>query len=230
MDCSCLNYLKKHTFDTSKKKRKWNLSSLQITKTKSKNFNSNFRYNRNSKLWTLLRRNLRNSRYNWREFCFKGKLCNRKYTIVFDTGLEVEALNGAPGVFSARYAGEQRSAADNMDKLLQVLSNQSNRNAQFKTVVTLNLNGKQYLFTGIARARLPYPKSEKKVSATILSTWRISTNFRWIVVWIKKSDQPQGKATQQLISFWKREVSYQIWMKNLRFPLLLISPTLYPQP
>jgi XTP/dITP diphosphohydrolase len=52
------------------------------------------------------------------------------------TGLEVEALNGAPGVFSARYAGEQRSAADNMDKLLQVLSNQSNRNAQFKTVVT----------------------------------------------------------------------------------------------
>jgi inosine/xanthosine triphosphate pyrophosphatase family protein len=55
-----------------------------------------------------------------------------------------------------------------MDKLLQVLSNQSNRNAQFKTVVTLNLNGKQYLFTGIARARLPY-QSRKKVSATILS-------------------------------------------------------------
>jgi XTP/dITP diphosphohydrolase len=79
-----------------------------------------------------------------------------------DTGLEVEALNGAPGVFSARYAGEQRSAADNMDKLLQVLSNQSNRNAQFKTVVTLNLNGKQYLFTGIARARLPYQSRKRR--------------------------------------------------------------------
>jgi XTP/dITP diphosphohydrolase len=84
-----------------------------------------------------------------------------------DTGLEVEALNGAR-VFSARYAGEQRSAADNMDKLLQVLSNQSNRNAQFKTVVTLNLNGKQYLF-GIASGEITLSKSEKKVSATILS-------------------------------------------------------------
>jgi XTP/dITP diphosphohydrolase len=79
-----------------------------------------------------------------------------------DTGLEVEALNGAPGVFSARYAGEQRSAADNMDKLLQVLSNQSNRNAQFKTVVTLNLNGKQYLFTGIARGEITLSKVGKE--------------------------------------------------------------------
>jgi XTP/dITP diphosphohydrolase len=94
-------------------------------------------------------------------FCFKGKLCNRKYgydCFADDTGLEVEALNGAPGVFSG-YAGE-RSAADNMDKLLQVLSNQSNRNAQFKTVVTLNLNGK-HLFTGIA-ARLPYQSRKRR--------------------------------------------------------------------
>jgi inosine/xanthosine triphosphate pyrophosphatase family protein len=81
------------------------------------------------------------------------------------TGLEVEALNGAP-VFSAWYAGEQRSAADNMDKLLQVLSNQSNRNAQFKTVVTLNLNGKYYRNS---KRRITLSKSEKKVSATTLS-------------------------------------------------------------
>jgi inosine/xanthosine triphosphate pyrophosphatase family protein len=68
---------------------------------------------------------------------------------------------------------------NNMDKLLQVLSNQSNRNAQFKTVVTLNLNGKQYLFTGIASGEITLSKSEKKVSATILSfNLRISTNFR----------------------------------------------------
>ncbi|MBP6587754.1 MAG: non-canonical purine NTP pyrophosphatase, partial [Flavobacterium sp.] len=50
-----------------------------------------------------------------------------------DTGLEVEALNGAPGVYSARYAGEQRNAEDNMNKLLDSLSNETNRNAQFKT-------------------------------------------------------------------------------------------------
>ena len=68
-----------------------------------------------------------------------------------DTGLEVEALGGAPGVYSARYAGEQKNAADNMTKLLVALQNKSNRKAQFKTVICLNLNGNQHLFTGIAR-------------------------------------------------------------------------------
>jgi XTP/dITP diphosphohydrolase len=67
-----------------------------------------------------------------------------------DTGLEVSALNGEPGVYSARYAGEQRSAEDNMDKLLSELHDKTDRSAQFKTVIALNLNGKQHLFTGIA--------------------------------------------------------------------------------
>lgn len=67
-----------------------------------------------------------------------------------DTGLEVEALYGAPGVYSARYAGEQKNANDNMDKLMTALTHESNKNAQFKTVIALNINGKQKLFTGIA--------------------------------------------------------------------------------
>lgn len=71
-----------------------------------------------------------------------------------DTGLEVEALNGAPGVYSARYAGEQKDANDNMDKLLQELKDKSNRNANFKTVIALNLNGKQNLFTGIINGKI----------------------------------------------------------------------------
>jgi len=54
-----------------------------------------------------------------------------------DTGLEVEALNGAPGVYSARYAGPQRNSADNIDLLLKNLSGQSNRKARFRTVITL---------------------------------------------------------------------------------------------
>jgi XTP/dITP diphosphohydrolase len=66
-----------------------------------------------------------------------------------DTGLEVDALNGAPGVYSARYAGEQKDANDNMDKLLSELKDTTNRNANFKTVICLNLNGTQQLFTGI---------------------------------------------------------------------------------
>lgn len=71
-----------------------------------------------------------------------------------DTGLEVEALNGAPGVYSARYAGEQKDANDNMDKLLLELKDKSNRKANFKTVIALNLNGKQNLFTGIINGKI----------------------------------------------------------------------------
>lgn len=66
-----------------------------------------------------------------------------------DTGLEVNALNGAPGVYSARYAGEQKSADDNMAKLLRELEGSTNRQANFKTVIALNLNNKQHLFTGV---------------------------------------------------------------------------------
>ncbi len=76
-----------------------------------------------------------------------------------DTGLEVEALNGAPGVYSARYAGEQKNASDNMDKLLKALSKKNNRNAQFKTVIALNLNKQQQLFTGIVKGLITHSKS-----------------------------------------------------------------------
>ncbi len=71
-----------------------------------------------------------------------------------DTGLEVDALNGAPGVYSARYAGEQKDANDNMNKLLSELSDKPNRKANFKTVIALNLNGKQNLFTGIINGKI----------------------------------------------------------------------------
>jgi len=75
-----------------------------------------------------------------------------------DTGLEVEALNGAPGVYSARYAGEQKSAEDNMNKLLHELHNTTTRNAHFKTVICLNLNGIQQLFTGIINGTITTEK------------------------------------------------------------------------
>lgn len=71
-----------------------------------------------------------------------------------DTGLEVEALNGAPGVYSARYAGEQKDANDNMDKLLFELKDKTNRKANFKTLIALNLKGKQNIFTGIIHGKI----------------------------------------------------------------------------
>jgi len=71
-----------------------------------------------------------------------------------DSALEVEVLNGNPGVFSARYAGEQKNDQDNIRKLLLELENKTNRNAQFKTVIALNLNGKQHIFTGIVKGKI----------------------------------------------------------------------------
>jgi XTP/dITP diphosphohydrolase len=65
-----------------------------------------------------------------------------------DSGLEVDALNGAPGVYSARYAGEAKSDTANVAKLLQVLANEPNRNARFVTVLTLHYQGQFYVFEG----------------------------------------------------------------------------------
>lgn len=65
-----------------------------------------------------------------------------------DTGLEVEALDGSPGVLSARYAGEEKNDQANMEKLLQELKDKDNRKARFKTVIALNLNDRQNLFVG----------------------------------------------------------------------------------
>ena len=75
-----------------------------------------------------------------------------------DTGLEVEALNGAPGVYSARYAGEQRNANDNTNKLLSELNSQTNRNAQFKTVIALHINVQLETFTGICKGEITKTK------------------------------------------------------------------------
>lgn len=71
-----------------------------------------------------------------------------------DTGLEVEALNGEPGVKSARYAGEAKSFDANINKLLLKLEGKENRNAQFKTVISLMWNGKEYLFEGIVKGEI----------------------------------------------------------------------------
>ena len=65
-----------------------------------------------------------------------------------DTGLEVKALNGSPGVYSARYAGPNCSAVDNMGKLLNELENHDDRSARFRTVISLILNGEKYYFEG----------------------------------------------------------------------------------
>ena len=89
---------------------------------------------------------LQKARYiagNYRTDCFAD-----------DTGLEVEALNGAPGVYSARYAGAGHDSRANMQKLLHDMEGMENRKAQFRTVFALIINGKEHLFEGIVKGEI----------------------------------------------------------------------------
>jgi XTP/dITP diphosphohydrolase len=76
-----------------------------------------------------------------------------------DSGLLVDTLNGAPGVYSARYAGEHKNDSDNLEKLLNDLSDKDNRHAHFKTVMALIIDGKEYLFEGIINGTITTQKS-----------------------------------------------------------------------
>ena len=81
-----------------------------------------------------------------------------------DTGLEVEALHNAPGVYSARYAGPGHDSEANMNKLLHEMENKENRKARFRTVIALILNGKEYLFEGIVNGTII---NEKRVEVVL---------------------------------------------------------------
>lgn len=79
-----------------------------------------------------------------------------------DTGLEVEALDGAPGVYSARYAGEDVTYQDNVNKLLSEMKGQTNRKARFRTVISLKLEGNQHFFEGICDGEITERPSGEK--------------------------------------------------------------------
>ena len=71
-----------------------------------------------------------------------------------DTGLEVDSLNGAPGVYSARYAGKNVTYEDNVQKMLKEMKGKSNRRSQFRTAIALNLKGEQFLFEGVCKGEI----------------------------------------------------------------------------
>jgi XTP/dITP diphosphohydrolase len=120
-----------------------------------------------------------------------------------DTGLEVEALDGKPGVYSARYAGEQCDADDNMNKLLDALSGKANRNAQFKTVIALNLHKKQQLFTGIAKGEITLVKTGNQGFGydPIFKPEGLSNTFAQLSLEEKAIISHRGKATKKLLEF-----------------------------
>ncbi|TCK68960.1 XTP/dITP diphosphohydrolase [Winogradskyella wandonensis] len=123
-----------------------------------------------------------------------------------DTGLEVEALNGEPGVYSARYAGPQRDANDNMDKLLGYLKEKSSRKAQFKTVIALHLNGELKTFTGICEGEITKEKQGEKGFGydPIFKAEGYTETFAQISLEEKNKIGHRGKAVKQLIDYLNR--------------------------
>ena len=120
-----------------------------------------------------------------------------------DTGLEIDVLDGAPGVYSARYAGEQKSAEKNMNKVLEALSNETNRKAQFKTVIALNINGEQTLFTGIVKGEITHKKTGNMGFGydPIFKAEGMNQTFAEITLEEKGKLSHRGKATQMLINY-----------------------------
>ena len=120
-----------------------------------------------------------------------------------DTGLEVTALDGAPGVYSARYAGEPANAAANMQKLLTNLTNSFDRRAQFRTVIALNLDGKQHIFEGICKGEiLPERQGDKGFGYDpIFKPQGYDSSFAQMPMKEKGEISHRGKAVTQLVEF-----------------------------
>jgi XTP/dITP diphosphohydrolase len=122
-----------------------------------------------------------------------------------DTGLEVKALHGAPGVYSARYAGEDADSEKNMHKLLTELKLKVSRNAQFRTVVALNLDKRQFQFEGICKGEILTEKHGQQGFGydPIFKPSGFETSFAEMTMAEKGTISHRGKAIQQLIAFLK---------------------------
>jgi len=120
-----------------------------------------------------------------------------------DTGLEVEALDGDPGVYSARFAGEHGNAEKNMEKLLIELQNKSSRKAKFRTIIALNLRNKQYLFEGICEGEILNEKSGVKGFGydPIFKPKNASCSFAEMNSEEKNIISHRGIAIQKLVNF-----------------------------
>ena len=138
----------------------------------------------------------------------KARYIYEKYGIdcfADDTGLEVEALGGEPGVYSARYAGEECDSEANMHKLLHNLTGKKNRNAQFRTVIALIIDGKEMLFNGIVKGTIT---EEKRGTSgfgydPVFIPEGFSESFAQMGNVVKNSISHRYRATQELSNYLK---------------------------
>lgn len=124
-----------------------------------------------------------------------------------DTGLEVKALNGEPGVKSARYAGEEKSFNANIDKLLKNLQGKEDRSAHFKTVISLIWKGTEYLFEGITKGQILYERIGNNGFGydPVFTPEGSNKSFGEMDMAEKNLHSHRRKATDKLIEFLKRQ-------------------------
>jgi len=120
-----------------------------------------------------------------------------------DTGLEIEALNNKPGVYSARYAGADCSAENNMQKVLKELYSIRNRKAKFKTVIALILNGKEFFFEGAVNGTVL--KEKKGIGGfgydPIFKPEGYKETFAEMSIGLKNKISHRGLAVKKLVAF-----------------------------
>ncbi len=122
-----------------------------------------------------------------------------------DTGLEIEALNGEPGVYSARYAGEEKCAENNMEKVLSKMLKINNRKARFRTVISLILNGEERLFEGIVEGTI---LTKKRGDAgfgydPVFQPDGFELSFAEMELSEKNKISHRGRAVQNLVAYLK---------------------------
>mgnify|MGYP006151167933 FL=1 len=120
-----------------------------------------------------------------------------------DTGLEVEVLEGAPGVYSGRFAGEPRSDERNIDLLLEKMEERPNRKARFRTVIALILEGKEYQFEGIAEGEILKERVGEKGFGydPVFKPIGFDKTFAELSLEEKNEISHRGKAVKALIEF-----------------------------
>ena len=137
------------------------------------------------------------ARFIWEKF--------EKNCFADDTGIEVEALNGQPGVYSARYAGEDQNSEANLAKLLQDMVCVTNRKARFRTVICLILKGKESYFEGIVNGVLLAERHGEEGFGydPIFVPEGYEQTFAEMDMGLKNSMSHRGRATEKLLQFLK---------------------------
>lgn len=142
----------------------------------------------------------------------KAEYINVRYSVnVFadDTGLEVEALDGAPGVISSRYAGPNATNEENMDLLLKELEGVENRSARFRTVITLIIDNELHQFEGIVEGKITQERMGEKGFGydPVFIPEGHSVTFAQLSIEEKNQISHRGKAVKKMVDYFKNELA-----------------------